>query len=236
MKTWMETFLDRLQSASTLEDIQRLIPSLRDHLGVAHAIYHHVGTTGREFGALTYAPDWVGHYVDQQYFKTDPVVLEGLQRTGPLNWSRLDWSAAAPRQLLSEATESGVGDQGYSIPLRGVGGRMALFSVTSFDQQAAWDRFGDENLRELVLAAHFVHQKVGEIMEAVQAPPPALTPRERDVLTLLSLGRSRAEAAENLAISEHTLRSYLDTAREKLGATNTTHAVATAMTRGLIIP
>ena len=37
------------------------------------------------------------------------------------------------------------------------------------------------------------------------------------------------------AISEHTLRVYIESARHKLGAINTIHAVARALTLGLII-
>ena len=54
-------------------------------------------------------------------------------------------------------------------------------------------------------------------------------------MTLLAIGYSRAQVAETLAISEHTLRVYIESARFKLGAANTTHAVARALSRGLIV-
>ena len=63
-----------------------------------------------------------------------------------------------------------------------------------------------------------------------------LSPRERDVLSRLSLGESRARVAEALQISENTLRAYIDSARHKLGAMNVTHAVALALARGVIMP
>jgi LuxR family transcriptional regulator, quorum-sensing system regulator RaiR len=62
-----------------------------------------------------------------------------------------------------------------------------------------------------------------------------LSPRELDVLTLIGMGKSRGHAADRLSISEHTLRVYIESARFKLGAANTTHAVALAMARGKII-
>ena len=61
------------------------------------------------------------------------------------------------------------------------------------------------------------------------------SPREVDSITLLAMGYSRAQVAETLSISEHTLRVYIESARFKLGAMNTTHAVARAMSRGLIV-
>ena len=54
-------------------------------------------------------------------------------------------------------------------------------------------------------------------------------------MTLLAVGYSRAQAAKALEISEHTLRVYIESARFKLGALNTTHAVARALSRGLIV-
>lgn len=56
-----------------------------------------------------------------------------------------------------------------------------------------------------------------------------------DALTLLAMGYSRAQVANSLSISEHTLRAYIESARLKLGASNTIHAVARAISRGLII-
>lgn len=237
MTTSLEIFLDRLQTTTTLDQVQRLVFGLRDDYAVEHAIYHVVGNTGDEYGALTYDPAWVGHYIDNQYFRIDPVVTEGLKSHGPIDWRRLDWSGRAARGLIGEAVSEGVGKQGYSIPIRGANGQIALFSATSFDRDTQWDRFGAQNLNDLVLAGYYIHQRAAEIMGAGGDGPVApLSPRERDVLTLLAIGRSRAEAAEALQISEHTLRVYVDTARMKLGARNTIHAVAAAMTQGLILP
>ena len=59
--------------------------------------------------------------------------------------------------------------------------------------------------------------------------------REVDVLTYLAMGYSRGQVAQTLSISEHTLRAYVESARFKLGATNTMHAIARAVAEGLII-
>lgn len=119
----------------------------------------------------------------------------------------------------------------------GGNGQFALFSVTSYDREDSWDAFGAKELHNLVLAGHYIHQRAAEIMGTDRPPPaPDLSPRERDVLAYLSVGHSRGEAAASLGISEHTFRAYLDAARLKLGAVNTTHAVAMAITRGLIVP
>lgn len=235
--TWIETFLEQLQTARTLRDVQNLVVSLRDSLGVEHAIYHVAGDTGQEYGALTYDEEWVKQYISEKHMNVDPVVKHALRSTGPIDWRQLDWSPAPARRLLGEAVAAGVGKQGYTIPLRGVGGKMSLFSVSSFDNDGLWSSFGDEHLHDLILAGHYIHQRAAQIMGEDRTRLSAeLTPRERDVLTLLSRGSSRAQAAEYLRISQHTLRDYIDTARLKLDAQNTTHAVVTAMAQGLLLP
>jgi LuxR family transcriptional activator of conjugal transfer of Ti plasmids len=61
-----------------------------------------------------------------------------------------------------------------------------------------------------------------------------LAPREALCLAWAALGKTAIEIADLLGISEHTVRSYLRVAREKLGADNITHAVKLAAEQGLI--
>jgi DNA-binding NarL/FixJ family response regulator len=63
---------------------------------------------------------------------------------------------------------------------------------------------------------------------------PTLTERESEVLALLADGLSHEEIAQRLQISAETVRTHLQKARSRLGAENRTHAVATALRRGLI--
>lgn len=61
-----------------------------------------------------------------------------------------------------------------------------------------------------------------------------LTPRERDVLTLLAEGRSNKEIARALGISVHTAKFHVGQLLDKLDATGRTDAVAHAARRGII--
>ena len=232
----LKPFIETLQNANSFEDVDRLVAGLRDAYSIEHAVYHAVGPNGRQRAALTYSGDWVDRYVDCQYQRVDPVVLGALTRFGPIDWRELDWSAVSARRFLGEAQDSGIGAQGCSIPIRGPAGHFALFSVNSREGDALWQRFLDEFRQDMVLIAHFLHGRVETIEAATErADTPPLSPRERDALTLLSLGHSRGQAADILKISEHTFRVYVDGARHKLGALNTTHAVALAMSAGALL-
>lgn len=59
-----------------------------------------------------------------------------------------------------------------------------------------------------------------------------LSPRERDVLELYQIGLTRPYIAQVLGVKPQTVKSTLTDARRKLGARNSTHAVALAIREG----
>ncbi|MGH3936334.1 MAG: response regulator [Pseudonocardiaceae bacterium] len=63
-----------------------------------------------------------------------------------------------------------------------------------------------------------------------------LTPREREVLTLLAQGLSNADAAVQLFISEATVKTHLARVMMKLGVREKAQAVAAAYQTGLVQP
>jgi two-component system response regulator DesR len=68
--------------------------------------------------------------------------------------------------------------------------------------------------------------------EAWSADADPLTDRERSILQRAGDGRSSAEIAAELRLSEGTVRNYLSEAIAKLGAANRTDAARIARTRG----
>ncbi len=225
-----------LENTSTLEELTNVAIRLRDNLGIDHIIYHWVDGAGDQYGFTTYPDDWAERYQERNYHRIDPVILGCFQRFHPVDWKKLDWSGKAARAFLQDARDHGVGNQGYSIPLRGPNGQFALFTVNTSCDDKAWHEFVEIYGRDLILVAHYFNRKALEFARDRQPENRrGLSPREIDAMTLLALGHSRAQVAHALSISEHTLRAYIESARSKLGAQNTTHAIATALSRGLIV-
>lgn len=61
-----------------------------------------------------------------------------------------------------------------------------------------------------------------------------LSPRQVQVLHLVALGASVSQIAEELSISEATVKTHVKHILERLGARNRAHAVALAMCNGLL--
>lgn len=232
----LEEFLDGLNSATTIPELENVIYAMRDRFEAQHLLYHWINAEGELFGAGTYDDAWRDHYLSNDFQKHDPVVKAAYQRFHPLNWSTLDWSSKGARRLRDDAQSAGVGAQGLTVPIRGPNGQFAHFTATMDGDDTAWADFTERNARDLILLGHFVNQKALDISKGNEEEPGvALSPREIDALTMLALGYTRGQAADALTISEHTLRVYIESARFKLHSMNTTHAVAQAMKLGLLV-
>ncbi len=74
----------------------------------------------------------------------------------------------------------------------------------------------------------------GAMQRRLTPSGPQLSPREREVLTLLADGLGVAAISKQLYISESTTKTHISKVYEKLGAANRAQALMTAMRLGLI--
>lgn len=236
MTKGLQDFLGTIQRVENFEEFKDAAVELRDLLGITHVVYHWVNTVGERFGAGTYSSEWVDRYLEKDYLRMDPVIFGCFQRFTPVDWKQLDWSSKAAKAFFRDAIDYGVGNQGLSIPIRGPNGQFALFTLNDNTTDAAWERMIAQHERDFVVIAHEFNRKALSFdTSGEKQASPSLSPREAAAITHVAKGLSRSQAAKKMGISEHTLRVYIESARHKLGAMNTTHAVARALSMGLII-
>ncbi len=81
-------------------------------------------------------------------------------------------------------------------------------------------------IRDVAAGARVIDPSVA--LAALDARPSPLTPRETDVLRLHAEGLDPREIATRLFLSHGTVRNYLASATDKLGARNRIHAIRVA--------
>jgi len=91
-----------------------------------------------------------------------------------------------------------------------------------------------QQLMELTFAAINIFDRLAEIRNLDVRATDLLTDREIDCLTWTAAGKTSADIADILGLSEHTVNHYLNRAAKKLDTVNRTQAVAKALRIGLI--
>jgi len=93
---------------------------------------------------------------------------------------------------------------------------------------------------ELIAAIRVVHAGKSHIPQAIaeklaeRMGVEELTPREMDVLEQIVSGKSNKEIADELGVSEATVKTHINSLLGKLGVTDRTQAATAAIQRGLV--
>jgi LuxR family transcriptional activator of conjugal transfer of Ti plasmids len=201
--------------------------------GFERFAYGHIqGTDTRIFP--NYPEEWLQRYLAEGYFVIDPTIAEAKQALRPFVWSGDDMMrhGGEVHRIAGEAAEFGI-KSGFTIPIRRGFGRIALPSLAS--ERTEPERVAIRDETHAATAIAYVHINLtGRRDDTLQLKEVALSPREVTCLNWASIGKTQAEIARLTSLSEKTVRFYLEQARVKLGASNTTHTVMIAAGRRLI--
>jgi LuxR family transcriptional regulator, quorum-sensing system regulator BjaR1 len=119
--------------------------------------------------------------------------------------------------------------RGIYFPVHDAFGNRAAI-VYSGDRPAA----GIDEMLQLSMISALLYERISQLKYADEKPAEELSDREIECLILTSTGKTSAEIAETLHVSEHSVNHYLNRAAKKLGTSNRTQAVAKALRIGLI--
>jgi LuxR family transcriptional regulator, quorum-sensing system regulator CinR len=238
MNTDPDFQFDELYEAVSAEsDLERALKYSCGQLGINHMVYHLAHNRSlpmdSPFVRTTYSPNWVARYLLNNYVEVDPVVLRGFESALPFFWSDLTFDKPIQKLLFEEAISQGVGELGYSVPITDKLGRRALFSVNHKGDEMEWRRKIFEIRPCLVQLSQLLHRKALRLLHATEVRPP-LSPREIECLQWIARGKDAPTVSEILEISEHTVRDYLRSAKNKLGCGTLAQAIYEASKMRLI--
>lgn len=169
---------------------------------------------------------WTERYFSRGYLYRDPAIHLVRRGHSHFLWSEIDSLcnvSSTGQRILNEA-----GDFRLQAGL--------TMGFTTLERRAIGLSFAGEKLdldpaecRMLQLIGSYAVGCALVLNETERRRPRVhLSPRQREVLLWASEGLRVDEIAERLRISSHTADMHLRAARERLGVTNTVHAVAEA--------
>ena len=171
--------------------------------------------------------EWVRHYTSRGFMMQDPVLRWAYADTGFCRWSTL--SDRDPFAILDQARGFGL-TYGVAVSLRDISKDPTAHGehgVRSFGSFARSDReFESVEIERLQEIIQHRHQDL--------KPPTNLTAAELEALRLARDGMLLKEIAHHLGVSEGAIKQRLKSAKIKLDARNSTHAIAKATQFGLI--
>lgn len=174
---------------------------------------------------------WFEHYMARNYVEDDPVFRHSKTSLRPFQWSEARYERKSrSAKVMNEASDFGFA-VGFCVPTITPHGP---FNVTFGGRHGELSR---EDSGLLHLVAVYAQIRATELLsEGFRSAnfAPLLSPREREVLRWSADGKTTAEIAERLGISEHTVLTHVANACRKLEAPNRVAAVARAISLRLI--
>jgi LuxR family transcriptional regulator, quorum-sensing system regulator BjaR1 len=172
-------------------------------------------------------------YVREQYVRVSPIGSQVRSSATPYEWRTADFAGERDpraRVVMERAADCGM-RHGFVIPIHGPSG---FEGAVSLDGSVV--ELGSHINPSLHLIALYAFDRVRTIVRPIRRERPILTAREREVLAWAANGKSAWEIGEILNITKRTVDEHAQTAFQKLGAANRTHAVAIALRERIIEP
>lgn len=227
------------QHANTLSELNGVVGETFKALGFeVYMGVNAVDSSGRPnvehlFGQ---APDgWYAHYQEHGYEKNDAIIREMLSSTDPLFWSDLSnrrTISDVELRVLNEAGDFGLRN-GFMTPLHNLDGSIS--AVLLMGQGI------DERDPDVRAAAHLLSLYYGSVGRRLMAASKnrlaaarPLTPRQRECLLWVRMGKSSSDIGDLLGLSAETVNDHIAAACQRLGVRTRVQAVAEAAVHGFI--
>jgi LuxR family quorum sensing-dependent transcriptional regulator len=231
-------FVERLQKLSDYSEICQAIKTELEWFGLTCVTVWSMPGPGKpadEGMLLNNRPqDYIEHYKEQNYLARDPMITELRKTLHPYSWNDVRGRRKLSKpetRIVDEGRDFGV-NNGIIVPIVTLSGSLSVFSPCGPDPdlsqraRSALEIIGIYSQQALKRA--LIHK---QREEAVHTP---LTPREREIMQWVAVGKSDDEIATLLSISPMTVTTHVESAKRKLDAFRRTYAVVQAIRFGEI--
>jgi LuxR family quorum sensing-dependent transcriptional regulator len=231
-------FVERLQKLTEYDDICQEIKKELEWFGLTCVTAWSMPGPGKphDEGMIlnNRPPEYIEHYKTQKYLERDALILEMRKSLQPYSWNDVRKRRKLNKletRIIDEGWDFGVND-GFIIPIVTLSGSLSVFSPCgpnpdlSQRARSALEIIGIYS--QQALKRSLIHT---QREEAAHTP---LTPREREIIQWVAVGKSDDEIATLLSIGSATVTTHVESAKRKLDAFRRTYAVVQAIRFGEI--
>lgn len=225
-----------IASTSSMDTFHEVVAGLPMRLGFASCAYYKLSILG-EFATpkVIFGADpspWTETYISRDYLSIDPLTPLLFRSDLPFTMMEAERQHSSPSSLHSERLLYWSKDALF-CPVFSSYGEVGVVVWKSEEELAPdpEDRLALAAISS-ALVVKFKYLSGRNILPDLPLRP--LSRRERECCYWLSRGKSGPEVAKILNLSTHTVRQYLDSAVQKLGAANRGEMLLRAATLGLI--
>jgi LuxR family transcriptional regulator, quorum-sensing system regulator BjaR1 len=225
------TFIDAFEHLSNPGEIARSVARIGSRFGLTSFILTGLPDEAQRLCQSIlldrWPRAWFARYLEANHLPHDPCARYCRASSVPFTWTEIPPKLLAePRaiQVVNEAGEYGH-RAGLCIPLHTIDGFRGLsFAGDRVELPPGARRMLTILAVYACVAAEGACRNTGDQGSVVR-----LTPREREVLRWIAVGKTVDEIGGILNVSSHTVTEHLKKIRTKLGATNTVHALVKAL-------
>ena len=159
-----QRFIDLLSSAGDAEGFSKAMASAA--MAMDLSCFAYLALPGRPSAKplviSTYPADWITHYLQSNYERLDPVIMQALQNPEPFRWGvgltarRL---TLAQHELFHEASEFGI-RFGFTFPIHDGRGPIAALTFATDERRPQFESRIESHARVLQLMAMYFHAHV----------------------------------------------------------------------------
>ncbi len=177
---------------------------------------------------------WIELYVERGYARFDPILQEAQRRRNSFTWSEIanrPTLTARQREVLVGLAQHNLAE-GLSIPIVNLNGCVGTVNIAGPP-----DSLDEIGRSAMAMASVFLYQKLISLRPAPTSEPAAdtsLSPREIEILSWITEGKSDWQIGQILSISEKTVNYHIENVKRKFGVATRVQAVVGAIRQGML--
>lgn len=232
----LEDFRRRAAACHTREELRALIAEVAKDAGFDFIAILHSTSLLRATAKLirydNYPQGWGRRLVGRGEIIVDPILAIARRRQSGFLWTDALVAAqltSTQKAILDEASKNGI-RQGYTVPANVPGEPEGSISFATRSTRP----ISRERQRIIDEIGRVAFEEKRRILGYGRDDGPAMSPRERQVITWIARGKADVDIAVLIGCGLETVRTYVKSAMRKLGVFTRAQMVEAALRMGII--